>query len=67
MLSIVLQIWFLTLRENGLMMSENAQRSRSAVAAQSKAWTIFARANTEVAGSDPTQGMESSTLKTTRL
>jgi hypothetical protein len=28
------------------------------VAAQSKAWTVFARSNTEIVGSNPNQGME---------
>jgi hypothetical protein len=27
------------------------------VAARSKAWTVFARSNTEIVGSNPTQGM----------
>jgi hypothetical protein len=28
------------------------------VAAQSKAWTVFARSNTDIVGSNPTQGMD---------
>jgi hypothetical protein len=28
------------------------------VAARSKAWTVFARSNTEIVGSNPTQGMD---------
>jgi hypothetical protein len=28
------------------------------VAAQSKAWTVFARSDSEIVGSNPTQGMD---------